>query len=294
MSLPARNAYARAIVWSMFRDAADEDYAVARWAFSTGLIHQFCWSAQQAIEKVLKSVLLLNGEDISNSNHELLGPLERAQVLCGDLLPNEISLPDYFPEGQFYEFAKNEEIEELVGRFQKNGHSSHRYRLYSLSIHGFDVHKLDELYFILRRVAYPLSMSYEGTSKTYRTKLQIEPRLHPHEPFRKLLNGDEKKTTPLLPFLRLRNFAFYEDSAVEAKSVFASFSGENSQWSVWTRTAQENSETREALEWAAGAMKMNRHERIAILEYVNSLDDPGHTQIGKLPFAVKLIKESKD
>lgn len=56
-----------------FRDMADGDYIAARMACRAGLMHQFLWSSQQAIEKYLKGILLFNrittkvGHDIEHA-----------------------------------------------------------------------------------------------------------------------------------------------------------------------------------------------------------------------------------
>lgn len=52
------DAYAR----SIFRDEADADYIAARSNFKLQLRQQFLWSAQQALEKYLKAILLFNGQ----------------------------------------------------------------------------------------------------------------------------------------------------------------------------------------------------------------------------------------
>ncbi len=44
----------------MYRDAADHDYLMARFAARSNLLYQFWWNAQQATEKYLKACLLLN------------------------------------------------------------------------------------------------------------------------------------------------------------------------------------------------------------------------------------------
>lgn len=51
------DAYAR----SVFRDEADADYIAARSNFKLQLRQQFLWSAQQALEKYLKAIMLFNG-----------------------------------------------------------------------------------------------------------------------------------------------------------------------------------------------------------------------------------------
>ncbi|HDZ2430391.1 TPA: hypothetical protein RSR97_003929 [Klebsiella pneumoniae] len=39
------------IARTAFRDIADQDYITARWCYKSRLSIQFCWMAQQCIEK---------------------------------------------------------------------------------------------------------------------------------------------------------------------------------------------------------------------------------------------------
>lgn len=63
-----------------FRDMADGDYIAARMALRAGLMHQFLWSSQQAIEKCLKCILLLNRIP-AKVGHDI----EKAMALTGRL-----------------------------------------------------------------------------------------------------------------------------------------------------------------------------------------------------------------
>jgi len=62
-----------------FRDMADGDYIAARMACRAGLLPQFLWSAQQALEKYLKCILLLNRIPATKVGHNLDRALELAQ-----------------------------------------------------------------------------------------------------------------------------------------------------------------------------------------------------------------------
>src|SRR2546427_12007419 len=54
-----------------FRDVADGDYIAARSLYNLELGQQFLWSAQQAIEKYLKSILLYNNQKAKRYRHNL-------------------------------------------------------------------------------------------------------------------------------------------------------------------------------------------------------------------------------
>src|SRR6266571_4943728 len=54
-----------------FRDIADGDYIAARMACRAALVMQFLWASQQAIEKYLKGILLLNRIPAKDVRHDL-------------------------------------------------------------------------------------------------------------------------------------------------------------------------------------------------------------------------------
>ena len=56
----------------IFRKQADFDYITARMNYKMQFRQQFLWSAQQAIEKYFKAILLFNGESTINYGHDLV------------------------------------------------------------------------------------------------------------------------------------------------------------------------------------------------------------------------------
>jgi len=60
-----------------FRDMADGDYIAARMACRAALLPQFLWASQQAVEKYLKCILLLNRIDAREAYHDLGKALDR-------------------------------------------------------------------------------------------------------------------------------------------------------------------------------------------------------------------------
>jgi HEPN domain-containing protein len=63
-----------------FRDVADADYIAARMACRATLLTQFLWASQQAVEKYLKCILLLNRIPANKVFHDL----ERALTKIND------------------------------------------------------------------------------------------------------------------------------------------------------------------------------------------------------------------
>ena len=63
-----------------FRDTADADYIAARLSYRAGLTAQYLWSSQQAIEKYLKCILLLNRIKAGDVNHDLDAAQKRVEM----------------------------------------------------------------------------------------------------------------------------------------------------------------------------------------------------------------------
>ena len=68
-----------------FRNIADGDYISARMAFRAELIEQFLWASQQAIEKYLKCILLLNRIEARDVMHDLELAMEKIANAAIDL-----------------------------------------------------------------------------------------------------------------------------------------------------------------------------------------------------------------
>jgi HEPN domain-containing protein len=59
-----------------FRDLGDEDYISARMAFRAALVTPSLWASQQAVEKYLKCILLLNRIPGAHVRHKLAAALD--------------------------------------------------------------------------------------------------------------------------------------------------------------------------------------------------------------------------
>jgi HEPN domain-containing protein len=73
-----------------FRDEGDEVYIAARMAFRAGLAANSLWGSQQAIEKYLKCILLLNripGKKVLHDLREALNLIEASDNIFLDLSP---------------------------------------------------------------------------------------------------------------------------------------------------------------------------------------------------------------
>jgi HEPN domain-containing protein len=64
-----------------FRDVADQDYIAARACYKTGLMLQFVWMGEQAIEKYLKAILLFNAVSAKKLGHDLEAAFARVEAI---------------------------------------------------------------------------------------------------------------------------------------------------------------------------------------------------------------------
>jgi HEPN domain-containing protein len=116
-----------------FRDVADGDYIAARLAWRAQLFPQFLWSAQQALEKYLKCILLLNRIPARNVGHDLskaLALLESHKAFTFRLSPETLKFIEYV---------------DSVGRY--------RYFEASYYLRDFEILQLDKAVWEIRRYA---------------------------------------------------------------------------------------------------------------------------------------------
>lgn len=85
---PTAHAKVNDVAIRCFRDIDDGDYIAARLAMRTRLGSQFLWSAEQAVEKYLKCILMLN----RISTKDLVHDIERALQRVNTDLPFKICL----------------------------------------------------------------------------------------------------------------------------------------------------------------------------------------------------------
>jgi len=121
-----------------FRDTGDGDYIAARLAMKARLGGQFLWSAQQAIEKYLKCILMLNRKTTKDLSHDIRRALNR----INEELPFKIEMRK--PEEELFDH-----IDEWGGD---------RYLLFSHHVFDKEVLKLDLLVWHLRQYCEPLDV----------------------------------------------------------------------------------------------------------------------------------------
>jgi HEPN domain-containing protein len=120
-----------------FRNMADRDYIAARLACRAELMPQFLWSAQQAFEKYLKYILLVNRIPAKNVGHDL----EKA-----------LSLTENLP----FELELRPESREFIGHVATYG--EYRYLEVSSYVVGHVLLQLDMAVWDLRRFCQVLDV----------------------------------------------------------------------------------------------------------------------------------------
>jgi hypothetical protein len=153
------------LVRQIFVDTADDNYILSRWSYSQGLNVDFSWLAVHALEKYFKAMLLMNGRSgVSYSDatgkqrkfgHNIVALHEQVQSFAGDLLPIAMIKPNGVG-GHWHA----ESVEAFLRRLYRDGNADNRYALFGYVHHPFELYKLDQMVFAVRRLCLPLDAHY--------------------------------------------------------------------------------------------------------------------------------------
>lgn len=164
------------IAREMFRDTADQNYVTARWCFLNGLNIDFYWLSLHAIEKYLKTILLLNGQPAKGFGHDIVSLYEAILPISDGLLPKRFSSPSSIEIHWWHD----EEVKDFVRRLYDEGNPDNRYQIYGYRRRSDDLFKVDQIVFSLRRICWPLDtyiVSLKGKSDipTFREVIKSDP-----------------------------------------------------------------------------------------------------------------------
>jgi len=160
----------------MFRDTADQNYVSARWCFLNGLNLDFYWLSLHAVEKYLKTILLLNGESAKDFSHDIVSLYDKVLPIANGLLPKHFTIP---PEVELH-WWRDEKYKKFVRRLYDEGNADNRYQIYGYRRGSDDLFKVDQLVFSLRRLCWPLdtyiaNSEGKGDIPTFREILKSDP-----------------------------------------------------------------------------------------------------------------------
>ncbi len=213
------------LVSRLFVDTAD--YALARIAHRMQMDNGFFWLAGQAVEKLLKASLLLNGHSAARDGHNLVELYRKVTVYASDLLPEKLDQPCWL-EFQSGDSWQAETPLAFLERIRVYTDPDTRYNVFGTSLRGEDLIHLDQLIFALRRVAFPLDAfpffgkptGKPGSPQTVREMLERFPKYQPRKgPFERLWTasgvGKDLSVYEAVVFL---NRSFAPDSEVSGLS----------------------------------------------------------------------------
>ncbi|WP_421581176.1 hypothetical protein [Shinella sp. M31] len=130
-----------------FVKPADTNYLLARFTRSQGMHEEFYWQSLQAIEKYIKSGLILNGQSAKGFGHDIVKLWKAHKVTFGQAAAHNIEKPDQLHSDRW----RTTSLEHLVEKINIMGHPDSRYGLISYHTSPDDLFKLDQLVFELRR-----------------------------------------------------------------------------------------------------------------------------------------------
>jgi len=129
-----------------FRDTADRDYIHARLAYRARLIQPFLWSSIHCLEKYVKAILMYNRIASDALDHTVLKGLRRLRS-----------------HGKF-QVELDRESQEFVERLEQG--AADRYFLSSYNDLPYDIIRLDQVVWVIRRYCQPLDYEVEIDGKT--------------------------------------------------------------------------------------------------------------------------------
>lgn len=129
-----------------FRDTADRDYIHARLAYRARLVQPFLWSSIHCLEKYVKGILMYNRIASGDLDHTVLKGLRR--------LRSEAKFQIELDPGS----------QEFLERLEQG--AADRYFLTSYNDLPYDIIRLDQIVWVIRRYCQPLDCEVETDGKT--------------------------------------------------------------------------------------------------------------------------------
>jgi hypothetical protein len=205
--------------------------------------------------------LLMNEVSVKRFSHRILDLFDELVNVTDGLLPTLLVPPRGIPlRGSIN--PRSEPLRNFIGRIDEMGNPNNRYRYYSMYVDKFDLHKLDETCFQLRRLCIPLDMIYMEPDLTYRQALRNDPSLQLHD-FRIPRPPGKNQASKLLSILRRRNFSYFPEEAYLDGQIESGGTAYNSP--IYT-AIQFKSSASSALRWIIDNAFFNNEDRNAILK----------------------------
>jgi hypothetical protein len=139
------------IVIESFIFTGDRDYLTARFAFFQKQSHLFLWSAAQALEKYIKTNILLLGSGAIKRIHQHTELAKTLRETHAERLVIDTAMPDGWAE-QGVALWPNVDVDGFLRRIEMQGSPDVRYDQVQLEVHLQDLVLLDRLAFRLRHL----------------------------------------------------------------------------------------------------------------------------------------------
>ena len=157
-------------------DPADDDYITALLAYNRGLFHGFCWCAEQACEKYLRDLLLLEGLSTQNYDHDLVSLFRKVrQNDQRGIVSDTLSLPETTARG--LDRWQDEPTARFIKCLAKYGSSDNRYAFEGTFVNGPVLHALDILCRAFRRLMRAVNLTDDDLFALQSTGLMFHERI---------------------------------------------------------------------------------------------------------------------
>ncbi|WP_339984193.1 hypothetical protein [Gymnodinialimonas ulvae] len=192
-------------------------------------------------------------------SHKISNILLNVYEIYDDKLPSIYCPPREFGLHPYHYHKRFEPFVDFAKRVEENGDPANRYRQYGVSVEKFDLHKLDEIVFLLRKIAvardpilkHPLNKKLtDPAGNTFDYGVDF------YDWNRHILRNPQHLET-----LRWRNHSFFGSSALSEKSILVGISCTNSPYVEANWTGKPGID---AINWIKENTKITKLDAIAL------------------------------
>jgi hypothetical protein len=186
------------VIYESFVVPGDQDYLMSRLLAQKGLPRGFYWAAAQAIEKYLKALLLMNGEEVKGFKaHPIKALFEAASRIDTSLADlNILPHQSIQVEASVSHHLKKFAIPDFIDDLERHGSADNRYNAFGVEYNTGHLCAMDSLSFQLRgkigaipiyesfkKLSSDLILIFENNNPWFQTEENKLPNRMPSEEF---------------------------------------------------------------------------------------------------------------
>lgn len=254
------------IAYRMFFATADGNYLGARHAFFSRRIWDFWWQTLHAVEKYLKTTLLVNGRPAKEGAHDVIDLFGQVAMIDTRLVPPAFIAPPGVGDA-WWDYPDDV----FLRRLNEFGSASNRYGTSGYTIHTHDLWRADQLIYWARRYARPVTQLVDGAPLDWVDELAKSPahwRTY-RGSVEEVANGPIR--SPARQSLVRLNYSFFPKTRHRLKGwTSGGHDGPFVDWADRLKASNANSheraDARAVIVWALENIRFQKDDRVELTE----------------------------